>query len=273
MRYLIKFRQYFGLKNEEINRLLNTIKTKAIVSKRTMVGSVVTTFLVITIGMGFMFYKNPPSKAYALYAASHLIIANIVTTMVLVHLFNLYLAYIIMADCLTARIKSVTNQLQIHRTDKKDYSNLWIEVESIFETLKDYNKAVKFILRNVIYLFRTGLCALLVMMSLDMDVYVKALITFPSLSGVCIIIMTGLYVSGTKNMLFLLYKKLNTCYVRSIEGTEYSLRLKLKTRLLIKQLGNDDKDGHLFSDSQMETGLRSPKWRSQTSFLKQLLTL
>ena len=270
MRYLIKFRQYFGLKNEEINRLLNTIKTKAIVSKRTMVGSVVTTFLVITIGMGFMFYKNPPSKAYALYAASHLIIANIVTTMVLVHLFNLYLAYIIMADCLTARIKSVTNQLQIHRTDKKDYSNLWIEVESIFETLKDYNKAVKFILRNVIYLFRTGLCALLVMMSLDMDVYVKALITFPSLSGVCIIIMTGRF---RNEEYALLTVQLNTCYVRFIEDTEYSLRLKLKTRLLIKELGNDDKDGHLFSDSQMETGLRSPKWRSQTSFLKQLLTL
>ena len=52
-------------------------------------------------------------------------------------------------------------------------------------------------------------------------------------------------------MLFLLYKELNTCYVRSIQGTEYPLKSKLKTRLLIKELGNDDKDGHFvlgFSD-------------------------
>ena len=126
-----------------------------------------------------------------------------VGTMIIVHLFNLYLAYIIMTDCLTARIKSVTNQLETHQSAKKDYSNLLTvlsEVESIFETLNKYNKAVKFLLRNMIYFFRTGLLAIFRLISLKMDVYLRALMTFPLLSVVCVIIMTGLYVSGTKNI-------------------------------------------------------------------------
>ena len=254
MRYLIEFRQYFGLKDEEINRLLKTIKTKAIVFKMTMVGSVMTTLLVQSSGMGFMFYKNPPSAAYVLYVVSYLTIPNMVTAMIVVHFFNLYLAYIIMTDCLAARIMSVMNQLETHRSEKKDHSNflaILAEIDSIFKTMKYYNKAIKFLLQNMIYFFRTGLCVFFVLVSVDMNVYVRALLAFPVLSCVCVIIMTGLYVSGTKDMLFSLYKELNTCYVRSTQGSEYPSKLKLKTRLLIKELGNDDKDGHFvlgFSD-------------------------
>ena len=247
MQSLIEARRYFGLNDEEINRLLKTIKTKTIVFKMTMVSTVVTALLVQSSGMIFMFYKNPPPAAYALYALSYLIFPSMVTTILIIHFFNLYLAYIIMTDCLNARIKSVMNQLETHRIDKKDYCNLLAilsEVESIFKTLKDYNKVVKFLLRNMIYFFRTGLLAIFVLISLNMEVYLRALMTFPLLSVVCVIIMTGLYVSGTKNMLFLLYKELNTCYVRSVLGSEYSLKLKFKARLLIKELGNDDNDGH-----------------------------
>ena len=247
MRSLIKIRRYFGLNDDEINRLLKTIKMKAIIFKMIIVGSIVAILLVHTTGMGFMFYKNPPSAAYALYAVFYLTISSLDTTMIIVHFFNLYLVYIIMADCLKARINSIISQLETHRTDKKDYSNILTvltEVESIFETLKDYNKAIKFLLRNMIYFFRTGLCASFVLMSLNMDVYVRAVITFPFFSAVCVIIMTGLYVSGAKNMLLSLYKELNTCYVRCIQGSEYPLKLNIQTRLLIKELGNDDKDGH-----------------------------
>ena len=254
MRSLIEGRRYFGLNDEEINRLLKTIKMKAILFKLTIASTVVTDFLVETTCIGFMFYKNPPSAAYALYAVPYLALPSLVNIMILVHFFNIYLAYIIMTDCLAARIKSVINRLETHRTEKKDYSNLLTvlaEIDSIFETLKDYNKAMKFLLRNLIYFFRTGLCALLVLTSLDMNVYVRAVMTFPVLSIICVIIMTGLYVSGTKDMLFLLYKELNTCYVRSIQGSGYLLKLKFKARLLIKELGNNNKDGHFvlgFSD-------------------------
>ena len=254
MQSLIEVRRYFGLKNDEINKLLKTIKTKAIVFKIILIGSVVTTILILTTGMGVMLYKKSSSATYALYAVFYLTFPSLVMNTVAVHFFNLYLAYIIMTDCLTARIKSVMNQLETHRSEKKDYSNLLTvltEVDSIFKTVKDYNKVIKFLLRNMIYFFRTGLCGFFVLMSLNMGVYVRALMTFPVLSVICVIIMTGLYVSGTKNMLFLLYKELNTCYVKSIQSAEYPLRLKLKTRLLIKELGNDDKDGHFvlgFSD-------------------------
>ena len=247
MQSLIEVRRYFRLTDEEINRLLETIKMKAIVFKMIIVGSVVTGILILTPGMGFMFYKNPPTAAYALYAVFYLTFPSLAITMVLVHFFNLYLAYIIMTDCLVARIKSVMNQLETHEIESKDYFKLLTvltEVDSIFETVKDYNKAIKFFLRNMIYLFRTGLCAMFVLVSVDMGVYVRALMTFPLLSCACVIIMTGLYVSGTKDMLFLLYKKLNTCYVRSVQGSEYPLKLKFKTRLLIKELGNGNNDGH-----------------------------
>ena len=122
-----------------------------------------------------------------------------------------------MTDCLTARINSPMN-----RSEKKNYSNFLAalaEVESIFETVKDYNKTLKFPLRNMIYFFRTGVCGLFVLMSLDMDIYVETLTTFPALSGVCVTVMIGLYISGARNMLSSLYKEFNTCYVRSIQGS------------------------------------------------------
>ena len=252
MRSLIDIRRYFGLNDDEINKLLKAIKMKSIVFKMTMVGTVVTLLLLQSTGMEFMFYKNPPSAVYALYVVSYFTIPNMVFTMLAAHFFNLYLAYIIMTDCLGARIKSLMNRLETHRSEKSDYSSLLAvltDVESVLKTLKDYSKAVKFLLRNMIYVFRTGLCGILVLMSLDMDVYVRTLITFPFLTGLCVIIMTGLYVSRTKNMLFLLYKELNSCYVRSVQGSEYPL--KFKARLLIRELGNDDKDGYFvlgFSD-------------------------
>ena len=192
LRSLIKVRRYFGLNDDEINRLLKTIKTKTIVFKMIIVGSIVTIFLVHTTGMGFMFFKNPPSAAYALYAVSYFTIPTMMGVIIFVHFFNLYLAYIIMTDCLAARIKSVMNQLATHRTEKKDYSNLLTvlaEVDSIFETLKYYNTTLKFLLRHVIYLFRTVICGIFVLMSLEMDVYVRALLTFPVLSGVCVTIV------------------------------------------------------------------------------------
>ena len=229
MRSLIEGRRYFGLNDEERNRLLKTIKMKAILFKMTIASTIVTDFLVETTCIGFMFYKNPPSVAYALYAVSYLTFPSLVNIMILVHFFNIYLAYIMVTDCLAARIKSVMNQLETHRIERKDYSHLLTvlaEVDSIFETLKEYNKTMKFLLRNLIYFFRTGLCALLVLTSLDMNVYVRAVMTFPVLSIICVIIMTGLYVSGTKDILFLLYKELNSCYVRSVLGSEYPLKFK-----------------------------------------------
>ena len=56
--------------DDEINKLLKAIKMKAIVFEMTMVSTVVTALLVQSSGMVFMFYKEPPSAAYALYFVS-----------------------------------------------------------------------------------------------------------------------------------------------------------------------------------------------------------
>ena len=64
----------------------------------------------------------------------------------------------------------------------------------------------------------------------------RTLTTFPALSSVCVTVMAELYFSGTKDMLSSLYKELNTCHVRSIQGSEYSLKVKFKARLTIKDV-------------------------------------
>ena len=147
MRYLIGLRQYFGLKDNEIKRLLKTIKTRAIAFKIIMVGTVLTGILLQTTGMGFMFCKNPPTRtaANALYAISYLIFPSLATTITAIHFFTFYLAYIIMTGCLTARINSVMNRLQVRREESKDQSKLLTEAESIFKTVKDYNKTQVFL--------------------------------------------------------------------------------------------------------------------------------
>lgn len=120
------------------------------------------------------------------------------------------------------------------------------EVESIFDTLKQYNESLGFILRNLVYLFRTGLCAEFVLYSMDMDIVVRLVISVPVVSVTCIVIITSI-----QNTLNSLYASLNTAFVRTFSRSEVPMKLHFQARLLIKELGHNDKDDNFvlgFSD-------------------------
>lgn len=240
---LIQCRRYFRLNDEEVDSLLKKAKKKIIFFKINMTGTVLMACFIQTVGLVFLFLKNPPSLLFGIYSILYLVIANMFLKSFLLHFFKSYLSYVIMTDCLNARIASVVNRLKTNRSEM-DMIDLLNEIESIFGSLKQYNKAIRVLLRNMVYLFRTGLCSLFVVCSMDMNTFERTIITYPFVATACIIIITGLYVSQTKTMLSLLYKKLNNSFVRSSRGSMLPFKLKIQARLLIKELGNDDKDGH-----------------------------
>ena len=159
----------------------------------------------------------------------------------------MYQSYIFMIDGLTARIKAVSIKLQhlkieeFGRTDMQEALN---QIESILNTMDKYNRTVRPLLRNLIFFFRTGLCSFFVVYSLDIDAFMRTLILIPTSSVSLSLILTAFYVSRTKSYLLDLYVSLNNRYVTSVSRSSMPLKLKIQARLLIKELGNDDKDGH-----------------------------
>ena len=101
---LIKDRKYFGLNDEEIEKILSLIKKKSIYFRINMGGSVIMAYMIQTTGLLSLFFKSPPSPGFAVYSVLYLIIANYIIKMFLLHFYYIYLTYVIMTDCLNARI-------------------------------------------------------------------------------------------------------------------------------------------------------------------------
>lgn len=158
--------------------------------------------MVNVAGLIILLYKNHFSIPFAVYSIFYLVISNIVLKKVAYYWFNTYLSYV-MTDCLNARIDSVTQKIFNHISNKcnNNVQLILSEVDSIFDTLKKYNKTMRFLLRNLVYLFRTGLCAEFVLYSMDMDAGVRAVISVPVVSSMCVIITTGLYITTITSML------------------------------------------------------------------------
>ena len=118
------------------------------------------------------------------------------------------------------------------------------EIESILRTVYLYNRTLRPLLRNMIFFFRTGLCALFVVLSLDLDPFVRSLVLVPVCSVSLNLIITGLYVARAKSYLNLLYSSLNSRFARSFTDSKMLIKIRIHAKLLLKELGSDDKDGH-----------------------------
>ena len=179
LRSLIDNRRCCGLNNSETQRLLIIIKKKITFFKVNIDFNILLSHLILITGLRFC------SIRALLY--SSLVVTQYCIWPFLVWLskcssnIHMCLLYVTMIDCLTARMNSV-NRLKTHTSEKKDEVNIQSilnAVESIFETLRKYNLTLTVLLSETAYFFRTGPCSLFVVVSLDIDVYLRTIVKVP----------------------------------------------------------------------------------------------
>ena len=250
LRSLTDGRIYFELNKLSTDNLLSKLRWK-ILCFRNLVPVIVWNSNGIIFFLLVMFlYRQQPSFLTSCVAISFNTLTVTLIKLFADQYFMTCFSYIIMTDCLTARIQSVIDKIEnpgmeefVHERMKRILNN----IESIVETVHKYNITLRPLLRNLIIFFRTGICSLLVILSLDVNPAIKTFILFASSTTCLMLIVTGVYTSLTKSKLKTLYTSLNSRYVNTFSGSrarELSIKLHFQTRPLIKELGIYDKDGH-----------------------------
>lgn len=248
LRTLIEGHGYFGLNNEEITRLVSKLKKKIIFCQLNIPSSYLNAYGILTTALVIFLYKTDPTFVTACLAVFFSIMSGVITKLSVEHFFATYLSYIIMTDCLTARFQSIIVKLdkieERELIDKRQLQRLLDEIEYLLITVHKYSWTMRPLLRNMIAYFRTGLCSifLLYVLSMNIEFLLRVLIFIPVSLVTFVVILSSLYISGTKAQLFDLSRALNNRYVKTISVS--SLKLQIQARLLLKELGSNCKDGH-----------------------------
>ena len=104
---------------------------------------------------------------------------------------------------------------------------------------------LKYLLRNMMYGYCTGLTTLFLMFTVDMNIYLRLF----TLTGITVISLTmltsGLYIGHLHTMTLVLYSELNSMAARNTPSIKSYKALKTQRNLLncIKELGSQQTDG------------------------------
>ena len=101
--------------------------------------------------------------------------------------------------------RAVSLKLDNQVLDYRRMQRILDDIESILQTVYLYNRTLRPLLRNIIFFFRTGLCALFTVLSLDLYPFMRSLILIPVYYVSLNLIITGLYVAREKSLLNFLY--------------------------------------------------------------------
>jgi hypothetical protein len=243
MRYLFHG-EYFDLNADEVERLTCKIKKKIIFFRTYQFVSVITSNSVIASGTILFIYRNqqllPVMQALILHVGFSILVSSVVT-----HLSFMFLSYMLVTDCLKARIQSLDIRLSnIPNDNFRKVSRILNALDSILVSLQIYNRNLRPLLRSLIYLSKCGLCALLVVSGIAMPPLMRLTSVVPITSTCILIVAAALYVCQVGSRLRMLYGKLNSVYNQMSAKPYGLLDVKWKTRLALKELGNDGHDAH-----------------------------
>ena len=100
--------------------------------------------------------------------------------LVLCHFFFLYLAFVMVIDCFSARFMSLSNRIDRikagHR-EQDDIQHLLEDMDIMRETFEAYNKPMRPLVRNMVYLFRGALCAAFFLTTVEANPFIMVLMT------------------------------------------------------------------------------------------------
>lgn len=234
---------FFGLRELEKETLLSQLKWKLILCRVNLLGTVFMGSVVEVVGLARFYVKHTVSAIIVVNTIIQFFITWILAILFINHFFLVYLSYIMTTDCVAARIHSLIERLKVKTRDHV-FREILNDVDDLRCSVTKYRRTLRPLLRNLMYLSKTGLCFIFVVSGLNMSFIVKTLIVVPVLSAASTVMFTAYYVSGVTNMTHKLYDHLNYHYVRVGRSKKIRIRTKVIARQLIKEVGNFSKDGH-----------------------------
>jgi hypothetical protein len=254
-----------SLNSEERLKLLKTISKKIIFVQLSRKVTIFSTQLYDLMAVILFFIRKQPSIFVASHVIAHFILVLKLIELVHSHFFFLYLSYVLVTDCFIARINSLQRKMQEFREDfckeklrdriqqqedivseKDELETILNETDTLRGDLQSYNRTLSPLLRNMVYLFRGGLCVTFFMATIDVNVWVRLLMMCFVIGVTISFVFTALYVSQINSAITSVYHGLDFLYGKTISQDRGKTPLKARSllRRTIKEFGSQEKDGH-----------------------------
>ena len=236
-----------GLQARDQQKLLKSMSLKITAFKLVMKATAFCNILFDVTAFALFLYNEQPSLLKVLQATSHMVLLIILVKMVAAHFFGVYLAFIITTDYFKARVESLLNRVSQLKSQLSEGTMRCIlkDYDGLLLTFKRQNMSLRYLLRNMVSFYCVGLTCTMFALTIQMNLWMRVLmVTVASSYSLCIM-MTGMYISQLNSMVTSLYNELNFIAARTELHPVRSLLVKtrLRLRLTIKELGNQETDG------------------------------
>ena len=237
-----------GLDEDETKALLSQLKKKIQLVNLMIRPTIFCCQMYDVIAVVIFFTTKKPDLLVSCLAIWQFCIAIPLVHLVLCYFFFLYLGFVMIIDCISARCKSLTKRIdgiKKNPREQDDIKRLLEDMDTLRNTFEIYNKPMRPLIRNMVYLFRGALCAVFFLATVKTNPFMMLLMAnFVAGLTLCFL-ATGVYISQPPSKLTNLYNELNSLYFRTV-AADNSVDLDTRTRfqLIIKEYGTNNKDGH-----------------------------
>ena len=227
-------------------QILKSMNRKLLIAKwMQRIGPLATIACYNTLAVGLFVYNETLSFPVLFIVIVHYAVALYGADKGFQHLFCLNCSFVINTDYVMFRIQLIMKQIQEMKTDLINLTRILSDCDSLILTFRRQNLSLLYLLRNFIYFYCTALSCVFLLATLDMYPALK----FLTVTGVAIFSMfmmsVGIYISQLKRRVDILYKELNSLSSRLslVNPQVINVKINLRLRMLIKELGNQEKDG------------------------------
>ena len=236
-----------GLHEKDTKALLSKLKKKIQFVNVNIRPTIFCCQMYDVIAVVIFFTAKKPDLLVSCLAIWQCCIAISLVYVVLSHFFFLYLGFVMVIDCISARCKSLSmriNKIKKGSRKQDDIKRLLEDMDTLRNTFEIYNKPMRPLIRNMVYLFRGALCGIFFHTTIKTNPFVRILMANCVVGLTLCFLATGVYISQSSSELTDLYHKLNSLYVRAVAKESVDFKARIRFRTTIKEYGTQNEDGH-----------------------------
>jgi hypothetical protein len=239
-----------GLNQQERIRFLKTIRYKIFIADKGAPQVALQSQCLEMLAFVVYVWNNNVSSAKLVWAAVNTLFWLLEVHYGVRHVFGIYTGYTIITDYACARLDSIVMRMKAMTINAESITNLHREIDSFVKQVQGYNKTLRPMLRNLMFIFRGSITCVLVMLTIESNALVKMMSGLYAFGCLLAIVVPGFHIGKLNERTHHLHDVLCSFYCKSVQ-TQISFKTRIMTRLSIKEFGTHHEDGHFvigFSD-------------------------
>ena len=243
------------LDNESRHKLMSGFHYKLIIARALARNVATATQTYMLTVFPIFIYRRRPSFWITCLGLWNCITVLIFCELSAYHFYSLYLSYVVTTDYFKLVINNIIRKVEDLKT--KGMTNLHVtcildDYDFMMSDFKKYNRVLIFLLRNLVYFYIFGLTSTFLLLTIQIERWMLAVIVVAVGGYAFIMLATGVYVSQLHAKVIKLHNTLVSLCARRREDKRQRLSLNCMFRLkhIIQELGS------LQTDGQFVIGLR-----------------